>query len=124
MIKKIFILFLILSLCFCLTVFGATNSTNSSENSVETNSIENTNSSTNTEESEETSNEVYSTSYSADEEEIEDDDEESETINSYTTVSSVSEANLGLNNVLNIILIAFGILMILLGIAILIKLKN
>lgn len=40
------------------------------------------------------------------------------------TVSSVSEANLGLNNVLCIILIALGVLMILLAIAILIRLKK
>ncbi len=40
------------------------------------------------------------------------------------TLSSVSEANLGLNNILCIILIALGILMILLAIAILIRLKK
>lgn len=41
-----------------------------------------------------------------------------------STMSSISEANLGLNNILCIILIAIGILIILLAIAILIKLKN
>ena len=39
------------------------------------------------------------------------------------SVSSIPEANLGLNNVLCIILIAIGILIILLAIAILIKMK-
>lgn len=39
------------------------------------------------------------------------------------TVSSIPEANLGLNNVLCIILIAIGILIVLLAIAILIRLK-
>ncbi len=40
------------------------------------------------------------------------------------TISSIPEANLGLNNVLCIILIALGILIILLAIAILIRLKK
>ncbi len=39
-------------------------------------------------------------------------------------ISSVSEANLGLNNILCIILIAIGILIVLLAIAILIRLKR
>lgn len=41
-----------------------------------------------------------------------------------STVSSIPEANLGLNNVLCIILIAIGILIILLAIAILIRLSK
>ena len=41
-----------------------------------------------------------------------------------STVSSIPEANLGLNNVLCVILIAIGILLILLAIAILIRIKN
>lgn len=40
-----------------------------------------------------------------------------------STVSTVAEANLGLNNILCIILIAIGVLIILLAIAILIRLK-
>lgn len=40
-----------------------------------------------------------------------------------STVSSIPEANLGLNNVLCVILIAIGILLILLAIAILIRSK-
>ena len=40
-----------------------------------------------------------------------------------STVSSIPEANLGLNNVLCVILIAIGILIILLAIAILIRIK-
>lgn len=50
--------------------------------------------------------------------------DESQSIKSYSTVTTLPEANLGLNNILNVILIALGILMVLLGIAILIKLKN
>ena len=45
-------------------------------------------------------------------------------INSIQRISSIPEANLGLNNILNIILIAIGILLILLAIAILIRLKQ
>lgn len=44
-------------------------------------------------------------------------------ITSVTQVSDYSEANLGLNNILNILLIAIGILIILFAIAILIRLK-
>ena len=40
------------------------------------------------------------------------------------TLSSISEANLGLNNILCIILIAIGVLIVLLAIAILIRLKK
>lgn len=40
-----------------------------------------------------------------------------------STVSSIPEANLGLNNILCVILIAIGILIILLAIAILIRIK-
>lgn len=60
-------------------------------------------------------NNVYSTRSSS-----------SDAINSSTrvnTLSSIPEANLGLNNILCIILIAIGILIILLAIAILIRLK-
>lgn len=41
-----------------------------------------------------------------------------------STLSSISEANLGLNNILCIILIALGVLIVLLAIAILIRLKK
>lgn len=41
-----------------------------------------------------------------------------------STVSSIPEANLGLNNILCIILIAIGILIILLAIAILLRIKK
>lgn len=44
-------------------------------------------------------------------------------ISSVQRVSSIPEANLGLNNILNVILIAIGILLILFAIAILIRLK-
>lgn len=50
--------------------------------------------------------------------------DESQSISSYSTVATLPEANLGLNNILNVILIALGILMVLLGIAILIKMKS
>ena len=42
---------------------------------------------------------------------------------SYSTVATIPEANLSLNNILNVILIAVGVIIILLAIAILIKLK-
>ncbi len=45
-------------------------------------------------------------------------------IDSYSTLSTLPEANLGLNNILNIILIAISIIIILLAIAILIRLKK
>lgn len=45
-------------------------------------------------------------------------------VTSVTTLSSYSEANLELNNILNIILIAIGVLIILFAIAILIRLKH
>ena len=45
-------------------------------------------------------------------------------ISSYSTVSPLPEANLGLNNILNVILIAIGIIIILLAIAILIRLNK
>jgi hypothetical protein len=45
-------------------------------------------------------------------------------ISSYSTVSTLPEANLGLNNILNVILIAIGVIIILLAIAILIRLKQ
>jgi hypothetical protein len=45
-------------------------------------------------------------------------------ISSYSTVSSLPEANLGLNNILNVILIAIGVIIILLAIAILVRLKQ
>lgn len=41
----------------------------------------------------------------------------------YSTVATIPEANLSLNNILNVILIAVGVIIILLAIAILIKLK-
>lgn len=41
-----------------------------------------------------------------------------------SSVSSVPDSQLGLTNILNIILIAVGVLLILLGIAVLIKLKH
>lgn len=46
------------------------------------------------------------------------------TSTSYNSISSIPEANLGLNNILNILLIAVGVLIILLAIAILIKLHK
>ena len=42
---------------------------------------------------------------------------------SYSTVATIPEANLSLNNILNVILIAVGVIIILLAIAILIRLK-
>lgn len=45
-------------------------------------------------------------------------------VTNVSPVSDYSEANLGLNNILNIILIAIGVLIILFAIAILIRLKQ
>ena len=45
-------------------------------------------------------------------------------ITNVSTVNSISQMNLQLNNILNIILIAIGVLLILFAIAILIRLKN
>ena len=50
--------------------------------------------------------------------------EESTTVTSVTSLSNLPEANLGLNNILNILLIAIGFLLILFAIAILIRLKK
>lgn len=47
----------------------------------------------------------------------------SSTSTSVSYLSSLPEADLGLNNILNILLIVIGILLILLGIAIIIRLK-
>ncbi len=48
----------------------------------------------------------------------------SDQINTYRTVSTLPEANLQLNNILNIILIAVGVIIILLAISILIRIKQ
>lgn len=45
-------------------------------------------------------------------------------VKSVNPISELPEANLGLNNVLNVILIAIGVLLILFAIAILIRLKK
>lgn len=45
-------------------------------------------------------------------------------VKSVSPLSNLPEANLGLNNILNVILIAIGVLLILFAIAILIRLKN
>lgn len=45
-------------------------------------------------------------------------------VTSVTPMSNLPEANLGLNNILNVILIAIGISLILFAIAILIRLKK
>ncbi|MBR1540581.1 MAG: hypothetical protein IJ629_05425 [Clostridia bacterium] len=42
---------------------------------------------------------------------------------SYSTIATIPEANLSLNNILNVILIAVGVILILLAIAILIRLR-
>ena len=46
------------------------------------------------------------------------------TVTSVTSLSNLPEANLGLNNILNILLLAVGFLLILFAIAILIRLKK
>lgn len=46
------------------------------------------------------------------------------TVTSVTNLNNLPEANLGLNNILNVLLIAIGFLLILFAIAILIRLKK
>lgn len=46
------------------------------------------------------------------------------TVTSVTSLSNLPEANLGLNNILNVLLLAVGFLLILFAIAILIRLKK
>ena len=126
---KIFIIFMITITLFFCTVNAETtnlyNDVSEEETSDTTENIENS-----------IKNEtVYSTSID-EEMDLSDDSENTEntttssssssSINSSARVSSLSsipEANLGLNNVLCIILIAIGVLIILLAIAILIRLK-
>ena len=45
-------------------------------------------------------------------------------VTSVTSMSNLPEANLGLNNILNLILISIGVLLILFSISILIRLKK
>lgn len=132
--KKIFVIFLIFSfliLFFNVKTFAVSadnetsnvsnetseNTSNATDNSKD----ESLNTSSDNETVEDNSNEIQTTSTPNEDTPI---STGSQTINSYSTVSSIPEANLGLNNILNILLIAIGILMILLGIAILIRLKN
>ena len=132
--KKIFVIFLIFSfliLFFNVKTYAvsADNETSNVSNEAIENSSNTTNNSedessdvsSNNETVEDNSNEIQTTSTPT---ENNPSSAESQTINSYSTVSTIPEANLGLNNILNILLIAIGILMILLGIAILIRLKN
>ena len=132
--KKIFVIFLIFSfliLFFNVKTYAisADNETSNVSNEAIENSSNTTNNSedessdvsSNNETVEDNSNEIQTTSTPI---ENNPSSAESQTINSYSTVSTIPEANLGLNNILNILLIAIGILMILLGIAILIRLKN
>lgn len=132
--KKIFVIFLIFSfliLFFNVKTYAisADNETSNVSNETIENSSNTTNNSedessdvsSNNETVEDNSNEIQTTSTPI---ENNPSSAESQTINSYSTVSTIPEANLGLNNILNILLIAIGILMILLGIAILIRLKN
>ena len=46
------------------------------------------------------------------------------TVTNVTSLSNLPEANLGLNNILNVLLLAVGFLLILFAIAILIRLKK
>jgi len=121
---KIYIIFItIIALFSCISNAETTNLYNqlsnetSSENSAESTSLEETEDSTEfeeetTENSEENSSiethSYYTTNQNA----------------RINTMSSIPEANLGLNNVLCIILISIGVLLVLLAIAILIKLKK
>ena len=66
--------------------------------------------------SNETKNEVTSTTYTPPSQTL-------QPTSSYSTSATIPEANLSLNNILNVILIAVGVILILLAIAILIRLK-
>ena len=119
-ILKIFIIFMIIiNLFFCIVNAETTNLYNDVSNE---------------EVSEDSGDNETEYNTSIDEEmDLNNDSEDTETsttsttgINSsarVSTLSSIPEANLGLNNVLCIILIAIGILIILLAIAILIRIK-
>jgi hypothetical protein len=60
----------------------------------------------------------------ATENEVETDLDSVAQVTSVTSLNNLPEANLGLNNVLNVILISIGVLLILFAIAILIRLKK
>lgn len=120
MTKKIFILLILLFIFVLNPVFAANdidmnlssdNTATSDANNSSTNTTTNTDtnnatneSSTNTQTN--SSNSISNSNYSS-------------TVGSY-----LPEAELGLNNILNILLIVVGVLLILLSIAILIRLKN
>jgi CBS domain containing-hemolysin-like protein len=81
-------------------------STNAEDNSLDTNTSNTTNTSSNTNSN--TSASTTNTTSSA----------------TVSTLSSLPESELGLTNILNILLITVGVILILLGIAIIIKLKK
>jgi hypothetical protein len=58
------------------------------------------------------------------ENEVETDLDSVAQVTSVTALNNLPEANLGLNNILNVILISLGVLLILFAIAILIRLKK
>lgn len=66
--------------------------------------------------SNETKNEVTSSTYTPPSQTL-------QPTSSYSTSATIPEANLSLNNILNVILIAIGVILILLAIAIFIRLK-
>lgn len=106
-IKKFLKVFLIL--CIVLSLFtGFCFATEGEDEEISDEVSENvTNTSTNTSTSTSTSSSSYATQ-----------------VSSVSTVSDMAEANLGLNNILNVLLIAVGFLLILFAIAILIRLKK
>ncbi len=104
--KIVCILFILLTVCFHI-VYATEENTLSTDTTSPTSEI------SETEEIPETESEDQSTSnfhYSG--------------VTSVNQLSNYSEANLGLNNILSIILIAIGVLIILFAIAILIRLKH
>lgn len=136
--KRIFKTITILCLIALFSLCFFSNITLATEDEVIANSVTNETNSTDTtsnevtDEDESHQEDVYSTSPEETDLEANEVSKTSNTvttnnqtqrINSYSTVSTLPEANLGLNNILNVILIAIGIIIILLAIAILIKLK-
>ena len=105
-ISKIIFLFIILISLILNFTYATENETNSPENITTTITSDSQNAG-----SEDTSSpsSSFTTNFSG--------------VTSVSQLSNYSEANLDLNNILNIILIAIGVLIILLSIAILIKLK-
>lgn len=116
-VSKIFIIFCLLLSFYCVTSFAVEVDMNTINNQLYNNTTNNTENTSNTQVSTNTTTNTNS--------------QTTNTISTITpstqtrvSVSELPEANLGLTNILNIILIVVGALLILLSIAILIRLKG